>query len=364
MISRRIIQHVDLDSFYPSVEVRENSKLRSLPVIVGSDPKEGKGRGIVVSPSYEARKYGVHSGQPISRAYKLCPDAIFIHPPNFGLYGKVSSEIMTLIRSFTTKFEQVSIDEAFLDVTDQVKTYAAAIDLASKIKKELFEKEGFTCSIGVAPNKSIAKIASEFQKPDGLTAVEPANVKEFLAPLPVSVITGVGKKTEIFLKGKGIETIGQLQKVEGKTLVRYFGKGGVWLWGVAQGLEQIEVKERTMRKSLSLEHTFEYDTDDRALLIGKMNELADHLHRRVMMNDLEFMKVGIRVRFSNFQTFTRERSLHNSTNQKDVIIEHTRKLFTEFEDRNQKIRLIGLRVSNLSKRDPQKEGLDTFLTNY
>lgn len=364
MISRRIIQHVDLDSFYPSVEIRENPELRSLPVIVGADPKDGNGRGVVVSSSYEARKYGIHSGQPISRAYKLCPDAIFIHPPNLGLYGRVSSEVMTLIRSFTTKFEQVSIDEAFLDVSDRVKNYTGAIELASKIKKELLAKEGLTCSIGVAPNKSTAKIASDFQKPDGLTAVEPTKVKEFLAPLPVSVITGVGKKTELFLKNKGIETIGQLQKVEGKTLVEYFGKGGVWLWGVAQGLEQIEVKERTTRKSLSLEHTFEYDVDDRNLVFGKMKELADHLHNRVIMNDLEFMKVGIRVRFSNFQTFTRERSLHNSSNQKDVIIELTRKLFTEFEDRDQKIRLIGLRVSSLSKHDPKRKGLDTFLTNF
>ncbi|MFQ6011658.1 MAG: DNA polymerase IV [Nitrososphaerales archaeon] len=363
MSTQRIIQHVDIDSFYPSVEIRENPKLRSLPVVVGSDPKEGKGRGVVVSPSYEARKYGIHSGQPISRAYRLCPDATFIHPPNFGLYGRVSTEIMALIRTFTTKFEQVSIDEAFLDVTDKANNYEEAVKIASRIKKALFEEQGFTCSIGIAPNKSTAKIASEFKKPNGLTSVEPASVKKFLAPLHVSAITGVGRKTEIFLKGKGIETIGQLQKIEGKTLVRYFGKGGVWLWGVAQGLEQIEVKERTVRKSLSLEHTFEFDVDDVPVVIRKMKDLADHLHRRLIMNDLEFMKVGIRIRFGNFQTFTRERSLNSPTNQKDVIVEHTRKLFGEFEKRNQKIRLIGLRVSGLSKRDLQKKGLDSFLTD-
>lgn len=356
----RIIIHVDIDSFYPSVEVRENPSLKGVPVIVGADPKGGKGRGVVVSCSYEARKFGVHSGQPISRAYSLCPDAVYLRP-NFSLYGKVSSSVMALLRSFPDKFEQVSIDEAFLDVTNKVVNYEETRSLAIKIKEEMLRKEGFTCSIGVAPNKSTAKIASEFQKPDGLTVVEPDRVKDFLAPLPVSVITGVGKKTAHFLKSIDVETIGQLQNVPPKDLVKYFGKGGVWLWGVAHGLERIDVQEKKMMKSLSVEHTFDFDVEDRSKVLAIMEELADQLHKRVASANLLFKTVGIKVRFRHFETHTRENSLPNYTDQRDMLLQETKNLFREFEKDERKIRLIGLRVSNVRRADVEKKGLEVWL---
>ncbi len=355
----RIIIHVDIDSFYPSVEVRQNPSLKGLPVIVGADPKGGKGRGVVVSCSYEARKFGIHSGQPISRAYRLCPDAIYLRP-NFPLYGRASSSVMRLLRSFADKFEQVSIDEAFLDVTSRVADYQEAESFALKIKQELHRSEGLTCSIGIAPNKSSAKIAAEFQKPDGLTVVEPERVKDFLAPLPVYVITGVGKKTQNFLKSMGVETIGQLQNIPGKDLVKYFGKGGVWLWGVAHGLEKIDVKERMMMKSLSAEHTFEYDIDDKAKVLATTESLADELHRRVASANLLFKTVGIKVRFRGFETHTRENSLPNYTDQQGVLLQEAKNLFREFEHDRRKIRLIGLRVSNL-KKDIERKGLEVWL---
>src|SRR3990172_12188037 len=254
----RIIFHVDLDSFYPSVETRESPKLKGLPVIVGAEPRGGKGRGVVVSASYEARRVGVHAGQPISLAYRLCPQGVYLRP-RLPFYAKASRRVMDLLRSHADQFEQVSIDEAFLDATEKAGSYEAAQELAGRIKADVSLREGLTVSIGIAPNKSAAKIASDLHKPDGLTIVEPSRVKEFLAPLPVSVITGVGKKSERVLKSLGIETIGQLQSVPGKELVKHFGKGGVWLWGVAHGLEQLEVRERTSVKSLSVEHTFEED---------------------------------------------------------------------------------------------------------
>ncbi len=356
----RIIIHVDIDSFYPSVEVRGNPNLKGLPVIVGADPKGGKGRGVVISCSYEARKFGIHSGQPISRAYNLCPDAIYLRP-NFPLYGRASSSVMRLLRSFSDKFEQVSIDEAFLDVTSRVANYEQAESLAMKIKQELHRSEGFTCSIGIAPNKSSAKIAAEFQKPDGLTVVEPERVKDFLAPLSVSAITGVGKKTQIFLKSIGVETIGQLQNISGKDLVKYFGKGGVWLWGVAHGLEKIDVKERKLMKSLSVEHTFEYDVDDKAKVLATMESLADELHRRVASANLLFKTVGIKVRFHGFETHTRENSLPNYTDQKEVLLQEGKELFREFQQIPRKIRLIGLRVSNLKRADTEVKGLEVWL---
>ena len=245
---------------------------------------------------------------PISRAYAISPDAVYLRP-NFPLYSKVSKRIMDLLRAYGDKFEQVSIDEAFLDVSERVGgDYGRARELAVVIKADLEAKEGLTCSIGVAPNKSSAKIASEFQKPDGLTVVRPEELHGFLAPLKVSAISGVGKKTEEFLGSIGVKTIGDLQKVSGKELVKYFGKTGVWLWGVANGLERIEVKERPMR-SLSAEHTFEKDVSDKAEVVSKMEELAQRLHGRVLSANVEFRVVGIKVRFSHFQTFTRENTL-------------------------------------------------------
>lgn len=313
-------------------------------MIVGADPKDGKGRGVVVSSSYEARKLGIRSGMPISRAYRISTDALYLRP-NFPLYSNVSKSIMKLLRSFADRFEQVSIDEAFLDVTEKVGgSYEKARSYAIKVKTELESKEKLTCSIGVAPNKSSAKIASDFQKPDGLTVVEPDQLKSFLAPLPCRAISGIGSKTEEFLESIGVKTIGDLQKIPGKDLVKYFGKTGVWLWGVANGLEQIQVKEKPMR-SLGAEHTFEKDIEDKALLYSKLEELIDRLHGRVVSASVNFRVVGIRIRFTHFQTFSREHTLPTFTSDKEVILSDAKNLLREFEKKKDKVRLIGVYVS-------------------
>ncbi len=223
--------------------------------------------------------------------------------------------------------------------------YDSARDLAISIKADLEAKEGLLCSIGIAPNKSSAKIASEFQKPDGLTVVRPVELSGFLAPLPVSSISGVGKKTEDFLHSIGVQTIGDLQKVPGKQLVKYFGKTGVWLWGVANGLEQIEVKERPMR-SLSAEHTFEQDVAEKDLVVAKMEELARRLHGRVLSSMVEFRVVGIKIRFSHFQTYTRENTLAVYTTNLETMLQEAKNLFREFENNPRKVRLIGIFVAD------------------
>jgi DNA polymerase IV (DinB-like DNA polymerase) len=341
----RVIFHVDIDSFYPSVEKRENPSYKGKALIVGADPKEGRGRGVVVSSSYEARKLGIRSGMPISRAYRISPDSIYVRP-NFALYSSVSKSIMKLLRTFSDKFEQVSIDEAFLDVTEKVgASYETARNYAISLKTDLETKEKLTCSVGVAPNKSSAKIASDFQKPDGLTVVSPDRLKEFLSPLPARAISGIGSKTEEFLGTIGVKTIGDLQKIPGKDLVKYFGKTGVWLWGVANGLEQIEVKERPMR-SLGAEHTFEKDVSDKKTLFLKLEDLVDRLHARVISASVSFKVVGIRIRFTHFQTFSREHTLPNFTSDKGAITSETRNLLKEFENKDDKVRLIGVYVSN------------------
>jgi DNA polymerase IV (archaeal DinB-like DNA polymerase) len=354
----RIIIHVDLNAFYPSVEIVQNPSLKGKPVIVGADPKGGKGRGVVVSCSYEARRYGVRSGMPISRAYSLIPDAAYIRP-DFALYARVSRRVMNLLRAYADKFEQVSIDEAFLDVSDRVNgSYDSARELAISVRADLEAKEGLFCSIGVAPNKSSSKIASEFQKPDGLTVVRPEELGDFLSPLPVSSISGVGKKTEEFFNSIGVKTIGDLQRISGKQLVKYFGKTGVWLWGVAHGLEQIEVKERPM-KSLGAEHTFERDVSDKAEVLAKMSELAIRVHTRVMASKIEFKVVGIKIRFTHFQTYTRENTLAFFTNDLETIRREGRNLLREFEENPRRVRLIGMFVADF--REIVKSNLDLIV---
>ena len=343
----RIILHVDIDSFYPSVEIRENPAIKGNPVIVGADPKGGSGRGVVVSCSYEARKLGIHAGQPISRAYKISPEAVYLRP-NFALYAKVSRSIMNLLLEYADEFEQVSIDEAFLDVSTKVSDFEKARSLALLIKQDLEAKEGLSCSIGVAPNKSSAKIASEFQKPDGLTVVPPEKLKAFLSVLPASAINGIGSKTEAYLNSMGVKTIGDLQKFDGRDLVKRFGKTGVWLWGVANGLERIEVKEKPMR-SLSAEHTFEKDVSDKKLVMKKLEELADKLHKRVLSSNVTFKVVAIKVRFTQFQTYSRENTIAVATNEKQVMIREAINLFREFEKNPRKVRLIGLSVSDFAQ---------------
>lgn len=350
---QRIIFHVDLDSFYPSVEIRENPMIRGRPVIVGADPKDGKGRGVVVSCSYEARKLGVRSGQPISRAFKLVPDAVYLRP-NFGLYARVSQNIMELIRRYADGFEQSSIDEAFLDVTERVSNFEGARSLALEVKQEVEAKEGLTCSIGVAPNKSSAKIASEFQKPDGLTVVPPEKLRGFLAVLSASVITGIGKKTEERLESIGVKTIGDIQKLDGKYLVRKFGKTGVWLWGVANGLERIEVKEKVMR-SLNVEYTFQKDVSDRQIAFEKLGELAERLHKRVLSANVKFKVVAVKIRFTHYQTYSREKTVAIATNSKEVIVKEARNLLREFDSNPRNVRLVGLSVSHFSPNENKIE---------
>ena len=220
-----------MDHFYTALEEREHPEIKGNPVIVGSDPKEGKGRGVVSTSNYEARKSGVRSGMPISQAWRLCPRAVYL-PPNFPLYIKVSDEIMEIARKYAGKFEQWGIDEAFLDVSDKVDDWVGAELLARQIKQEIKEKEGITASIGIGPNKLVAKVASDYQKPDGLTIVKEEEVEKFLDPLPVRKLLWVGRKTEAKLKELGVNTIGDLARYRPHCVVF-----DVWGDGVADAFD-------------------------------------------------------------------------------------------------------------------------------
>ena len=364
MYTPRVIFHIDLDAFYASVEQREHPSLRGVPLIIGADPKGGKGRGVVVACNYEARERGLHSGQPISNAYRLCPDGVYLRP-NLELYGRVSVDIMEHLRKFADKLEQMSIDEAFLDVTEKSKTAGGPIELAKRIKTELKEKEGLSCSIGIAPNKSAAKIASDYQKPDGLTYVASERVKEFLAPLPVSRISGIGKKTEASLNELGIKTIGDLANYPPKALYEQFGKTAVWLWAIANGEEHVEVQENYEVKSIGGEHTFDTDTGDWAAVDHELNELVDYTHKRLMEANMEFRTVGLKIRFTGFETYTREKTLRFPTIEKRSISSTIQELAQEFRTHPKKVRLVGVRLSGLVERAGKPTGkstLDSFVT--
>jgi DNA polymerase IV (DinB-like DNA polymerase) len=355
----RVVFHVDLNAFYVSVEVVDDPKLKGLPVAVGADPAGGRSRGVVMTASYEARKLGLKSGMPISTAYRLAPDAVYL-PPRWERYADVSAKVMEILRKHADRFEQTGIDEAYLDVSARAKTLEEAKGIALEIKKEIRESVGLTCSIGIAPNKSLAKIASDRQKPDGLTIVPFDDPRGFLAPLPPSVIPGIGPKTQAFLEEKQIATIAQLQGLSGQQLMKWFGKTGVWLWGVIQAEERLPVYERDMLKSMSVERTFDKDVDDFARVSAQVDIEARELAERVREANVKFKVVGIKIRFKGFQTFTREATLAGFTESEETLRHEARALLKEFERNPKSVRLIGVRVSNLRREKSSAARLDNW----
>lgn len=350
---KRVIIHVDMDHFFTAVEERERPKFKGKPVIVGADPKEGRGRGVVSTCNYETRKFGVRSGMPISRAWKLCPEAVYL-PVNYRLYVKVSNKIMGLLRKHADKFEQWGIDEAFLDVTSRMKDYGEAEVLARRIKNEISEKERLTCSVGIGPNKLVAKIASDFQKPDGITAVKEEDVESFLAPLPVRRLLWVGRKTEQKLKHVGIKTIGDLAEHDPTVLTERFGIMGAQLHLMAHGIDRSEVEERTEVKSISRDLTFEEDTADFDFVLETLDKLSEEVHKDVVAQNLRFKTVTVKVRYENFETHTHGKTLPFITNRLQDLQKTARELVHNYLKPERKIRLIGVRVSNLISGEKQK----------
>ncbi|MDG6953726.1 MAG: DNA polymerase IV [Nitrososphaerota archaeon] len=358
---QRTILHVDLDAFYVSAEVREHPELKGLPVVVGADPEDGKGRGVVVACSYEARKFGLRSGMPISQAYRLCPQAKY-KPPDWELYERASEEVMSTLKGFADKFEQGSIDEAYLDVTSRATDEESGRRVAVEVKRAVKERHGLSCSIGVAPNKSSAKIASDRNKPDGLTVVPFDGVARFLAPLQVSVVPGIGSKTREFLSEKGVSTIAQLQQLEGKQLTSWFGKNGVWLWGVIHGLERVDVRQQEMPKSLSVERTFKDDVREFREVRREAADGAAELMRRVRSAGYSYKVAGIKIRFGKgFETHTREKTLVGHTDSAAPLIEAVDALLDEFETNGKPVRLIGVRVADIQRSVSGPSKLDDWV---
>jgi DNA polymerase IV (DinB-like DNA polymerase) len=352
MSPHRIVIHVDMDHFYSAVEEREHPEYKGKPVVVGADPKEGTGRGVVSTCNYEARKFGVHSGMPISKAWKRCPDAVYLQP-DFKLYGKVSSRIMAILRQYADKFEQWGFDEAFLDVSSKTRDFKKAKRIAQAIKREIFDKEELTCSIGVGPNKLVAKIASDFEKPDGLTVVVEEAAQDFLAPLPVRKLLWVGKKTERRLNEMGIRTIGDLAAYDVPVLTERFGVLGAQYHLMARGIDESEVKEREEVKSVGREVTFEEDTSDLDLILGTLDELSETVHKEVLRLEMLFRTVTVKVRFENFETHTHGKTLPFATKRRQDLQKTAQELAEEYLHQGRMVRLIGVRVYNFVSHKKQ-----------
>jgi len=282
----RIIAHVDMDAFYASVEARYTPALRDRPLVVGADPKEGRGRGVVTAASYAARRYGIRSALPISRAWRLAqaarrrgePEVVFVQG-NRKLYVEVSERIMAILATRADAFEEASIDEAYLDLSS-LDGLDAAAERARQIKNEIVEREGLTCSVGLGPNKLVAKIASDARKPDGLMIVTPADVQAFLDPLPIRVIPGIGPKTEAVLHERRIRTVADLRGIELDQLVEWFGRWGQDMHAKARGLSDSPVSNEWEPKSVGEQETFEVDTLDAAFVLERVRALAGEVFAR------------------------------------------------------------------------------------
>ena len=343
---KRVVVHVDMDAFFAAVEQLLHPEWRGKPVVVGADPKGGKGRGVVSTASYEARRYGIRSAMPISRAYRLCPHAIYVRPHG-ELYASYSRKIMGILAEFTPKIQVVSIDEAFLDVTASLGLFGDVETLARKIKQRIYEETRLTASVGVAPSKSVAKIASDFQKPDGLTIVPPWKLQEFLDPLPVTKLWGVGEKTYRLLHQLGIETIGQLRQYPPSVLKKHFGRLGEHLYRLARGEDETEVSSDDEIKSISHETTFETDQSNKQLLLDTLLYLSEKVSHRLRKHGLRGKTIQLKLRFQDFTTFTRHKTLPHYTQLTDEIFHTGKWLLGQFGEITTPVRLIGIGVSNL-----------------
>jgi len=348
-----------MDAFYAAVEQRDHPEHKGKPVIVGSDPKGGKGRGIVATCSYEARKFGVHSAQPISQAWKLCPQGIYVRP-DMEKYGRVSSQVMRILLGFTDMLEQVSIDEAFLDVTGSAGLFGSGIEIARKIKRRIFEELQLTASVGVAQNKFVAKVASDLKKPDGLVIVEPGHEKEFLAPLPIGRLWGVGPKTEAHLKKIGLAQVGQLAELQHADLVARLGKNGAHLWQLAQGIDDRPVLPEEGFKSIGHEITFERDTSDLVILEATLLDLTEKVAHRLRTQGVRARTIAIKFREADFSTFTRRATMPNSVDTTEAIFPVARKLMKSLIRNDVLVRLIGVSAGNL---EAETEGKQMSLLN-
>jgi len=344
------IIHLDMDAFYPAVEVLDNPDLKGRPVIVGGLV----GRGVVSSASYEAREFGVHSAQPMTTAKRLCPHGIF-HPVRMSRYSEISGRIFEIFYRFTPLVETLSLDEAFLDVTGSTRLFGDPVSIAKNIKQLVREEIGLTVSAGLAPTKFVAKIASDINKPDGLTIVPPEKVMEFLDPLPIGKMWGVGKVTHEALIQLNIHTFKDMRTMPVKILEQKFGKHGLQMHQLSMGLDEREVIVDQEVKSIGHEETFFEDIHDIELAQKALLALSDKVARRMRHEGVEGKTITLKVRYNDFTLKTRSETLHKHTNDGTVIYTSVCRLLENTEVGKRPVRLLGVSLSQLNTQGSEKQ---------
>jgi DNA polymerase-4 len=343
----RSIIHLDMDAFFASVEQLDQPAYRGKPVVVGADPRGGKGRGVVAACSYEARPFGIRSAMPISQAYRRCPGAVYVRP-RMSRYAEMSGQMFAILRDVTDLVEPLSIDEAFLDVTASRRLLGTAEEIGRSLKSRIRSELGLVASIGIAPNKFLAKVASDLGKPDGFVVVEAGRGRAFLEPLPLSRLWGVGPKTEARLRRLGLQTIGQLARMPVETLEPAFGSGGRELWELANGIDERAVIPEEEAKSLGAETTFGEDTDDLEAIRTTLLELSDRVARRLRREGYRAEGVTLKFRDHNFQTVTRAAMLPQPTDLGDDFFRAVWAMLRALEWRGKRVRLLGVTATRLT----------------
>ena len=348
------ILHVDMDAFYASVEERENPDLRGQPVVVGGSPD---GRGVVAAANYEARKFGVHSAMPAAQARRLCPHAVFIRS-RMNLYAGVSSQLREIFFRVTPMVEPLSLDEAFLDVAASVRLFGEPLRIAQRLKADIRSELGLVASVGVAPNKFLAKLASDLSKPDGLIAVNPGEVDAFLSPLPVTRLWGVGAASERKLNAMGVYTVADLRRESAERLESRLGAWGLHIWELAHGRDSRKVVSDRDAKSISHETTFETDIVELRNQRAWLLELTEQVCARLRRHELTARTVEIKLRYGDFTTVTRSKGLYEPTDRTRTVWRQAASLLdTQWRRRPDPVRLLGCGVSGIGRDQPRQSDL-------
>jgi DNA polymerase IV len=340
----RAILHLDMDAFFAAIEQLDDPKLRGKPVLVGGNGP----RGVVATASYEARPFGCHSAQPMAVAKRLCPHAIIV-PGRYWRYSEVSEQLFEILESFTPTIQPLSIDEAFMDVSGTERIHGSPVDVARKLKQRVRDELALTASVGVAPNKFLAKLASDLEKPDGLTVITAENIEQILPPLPVTKIWGIGPKTAARLEGMAIRTIGDLRRASEATLSRLLGDDAERCRNLAHGRDDRVVVTDSEAKQISQENTFGVNITEPDVVRNELLEQVQHVARRLRKHKLRAGGVTLKIRFGEFKTITRSRTLDTPTDRTDVLWNVTKEVFDEWAAKHfVPIRLIGMAARSLS----------------
>ena len=342
---RRKIIHIDMDAFYASVEQRDFPEYRGKPLVVGGLP-EGRG-GVVATASYEARKFGVRSAMPSKQALKLCPDAIFVRP-RFTIYKEVSQHIREILGRYTDLIEPLSLDEAYLDVTEDKMNIGSAIDIAKQIKQAIKDELNLTASAGVSVNKFVAKVASDLQKPDGLTFIGPSAVESFIENLPVEKFYGVGRVTADKMKRMGLHTGADLKRLTEEQIKHHFGKAGTFYYQIVRGIDNREVQPHRETKSVGAEDTFAYVLTTLEEMNAELEKIAVVVNNRLVKNQLKGRTVTLKIKYNDFRQVTRSQSFTYFLDDTDTILSTAQKLLAATDPENSRIRLLGITLSNFT----------------